>query len=126
MRWVTAAAADLACVLLFVAIGRASHHEADAVAGFLRTAWPFVSGLAIGWVVTRAWHRPNALVPVGIGVWLATVAGGMVLRIASGQGVAVAFVIVALIFLGLFLLGWRALTSWAGSRRGRRAGSPGL
>jgi DUF3054 family protein len=109
MRWVTAAILDVACVLVFVAIGRASHHEGDAVAGFLRTLWPFASGLAIGWVVTRAWQRPAALFPGGLGIWLATVAGGMVLRVASGQGIAVAFVIVALVFLGLFLLGWRSL-----------------
>lgn len=110
MRWVIAAVLDVACVLLFVAIGRASHHEADAVLGFLRTAWPFLSGLAIGWVVMRAWHRPAGLVPAGLGVWLITVAGGMVLRVASGQGVAVTFVIVALVFLGIFLLGWRTLS----------------
>ncbi len=113
MRWVTAAAADLACVLVFVAIGRASHHEGGAVTGFLWTAWPFVTGLAVGWVVMRAWQRPLPLVPVGVGVWVATVAGGMVFRIASGQGVAATFVIVALAFLGLFLLGWRLLAGRA-------------
>jgi len=31
----------------------------------------------------------------------------MALRVAAGQGTAVAFVLVALAFLGLFLLGWR-------------------
>jgi hypothetical protein len=41
--------------------------------------------------------------------WLATVAVGMALRVAFGQGTAVAFIIVALGFLGLFLLGWRLL-----------------
>jgi Protein of unknown function (DUF3054) len=110
MRWVIAAVLDVACVLLFVAIGRASHHEADAVSGFLGTAWPFLSGVALGWAVTRAWRRPAGVVPVGLGVWLITVAGGMVLRATAGQGVAVTFVIVALAFLGLFLLGWRALS----------------
>jgi hypothetical protein len=46
-------------------------------------------------------------VPAGIGAWLGTVAVGMVLRVVSGQGTAFAFVLVALGFLGLFLLGWR-------------------
>ena len=33
----------------------------------------------------------------------------MVLRVVSGQGTAVAFIVVAVAFLGLFLLGWRVL-----------------
>jgi hypothetical protein len=33
----------------------------------------------------------------------------MVLRVVSGQGTAIAFIVVALVFLGLFLLGWRVL-----------------
>ena len=31
----------------------------------------------------------------------------MVLRVIAGQGTAFAFILVALAFLGLFLLGWR-------------------
>jgi hypothetical protein len=37
------------------------------------------------------------------------VAVGMLLRVVAGQGTAVSFIIVALCFLGLFLLGWRLL-----------------
>lgn len=80
------------------------------MAGVARTLWPFLAGLAVGWVVVRGWRRPGAIVPTGTGVWLSTVAVGMVLRAASGQGVAVAFVFVAMAFLGLFMLGWRVLT----------------
>jgi hypothetical protein len=40
----------------------------------------------------------------------------MVLRVVSGQGTAFAFVLVALAFLGLFLLGWRLLARLAGGR----------
>jgi hypothetical protein len=109
MRAVTGAGLDLCCVAAFVAIGRASHTEGETVAGLARTAWPFLAGLAAGWLLTRAWRRPGALVRPGVGVWLATVALGMALRAVSGQGVAVAFVFVALAFLGLFMLGWRLL-----------------
>jgi FtsH-binding integral membrane protein len=49
------------------------------------------------------------VVPAGAGAWLGTVVLGMVLRVVAGQGTAVAFVVVALVFLGLFLLGWRVL-----------------
>jgi Protein of unknown function (DUF3054) len=106
---VTGAVVDLCCVGAFVAIGRASHGEGETVAGLARTLWPFVVGLAAGWVAVRAWRRPRALIGAGIGVWLSTVAVGMVLRVVSGQGIAVAFVFVALAFLGLFMLGWRVL-----------------
>ena len=100
---------DICCVLVFVAIGRASHTEGETVAGILSTGWPFLCGLAAGWVFSRAWRRPFALRRVGLPVWLCAVALGMVLRAASGQGMAAAFVVVALAFLGLFLLGWRLL-----------------
>ena len=109
MRAVTGAGLDVCCVAAFVVIGRASHTEGETAAGLARTAWPFLAGLLAGWLVTRAWRRPAALLPPGVGVWLATVALGMALRAVSGQGVAVAFVFVALAFLGLFMLGWRLL-----------------
>ncbi|HEY0716861.1 MAG TPA: DUF3054 domain-containing protein [Streptosporangiaceae bacterium] len=104
-----AAAADVAGVLLFVVIGRADHGHGETVSGVASTAWPFLAGLAAGWLVTRAWRRPGALVPSGVAAWLGTVVVGMVLRVAAGQGTAVSFIIVALGFLGLFLLGWRLL-----------------
>jgi FtsH-binding integral membrane protein len=109
MRAVTGGVLDVCCVGAFVAIGRASHGEGETVAGLARTLWPFLAGLAVGWLITRAWRRPQNIAPVGAGVWLSTVALGMVLRIVSGQGSATAFVFVALAFLGLFMLGWRAL-----------------
>ncbi len=98
-------------VLAFVVIGRASHHQADGLAGVIRTAWPFLAGLAVGEVATRSWKRPMALVPTGVGVWLSTVALGMILRVVAGQGTAVAFIFVALAFLGLFQLGWRVIAT---------------
>jgi Protein of unknown function (DUF3054) len=98
---------DCCCVLAFVIIGRASHAKGETLAGITSTAWPFLAGLAGGWLGTRAWRRPLALVPAGVGAWLGTVALGMTLRVVSGQGTAVAFVFVALAFLGTGLLGWR-------------------
>lgn len=119
MRKVVAGALDVCCVLVFVAIGRSSHDEAASVTGFLNTAWPFLAGLAAGWAMLRAWRRrPDAVVPAGIGVWLSTVAVGMVLRVVSGQGIAFTFVLVALVFLGLVLLGWRGVARGAVALRG--------
>lgn len=114
MRGVLAVIADVAVVLVFVVIGRASHHASGGLAGvsglegIASTAWPFLAGLAAGELAVRSWRRPAALVPTGIVVWLSTVAIGMILRVIAGQGTAAAFIAVALGFLGLFLLGWRA------------------
>jgi hypothetical protein len=102
-----AAVLDCCCVLAFVVIGRASHERGESLGGIASTAWPFLAGLACGWLAVRAWRRPVGLFPAGVGAWLGTVAVGMVLRVVAGQGTAVAFVLVALGFLGLFLLGWR-------------------
>lgn len=101
--------ADVVLVLVFVVIGRRSHTESAALAGIARTAWPFVAGLAIGWLSARAWRRPLHIVPEALVVWLSTVVLGMLLRVISGQGTALSFIIVALVVLGLFLVGWRAL-----------------
>jgi FtsH-binding integral membrane protein len=119
VRAVTGGLADACCVAAFVVIGRASHTEGETLAGLARTAWPFLAGLAVGWLATRAWRRPTAVLRTGVGVWLSTVALGMVLRVVSGQGTAAAFVVVALAFLGLFMLGWRVVagrfaTAWPG------------
>jgi hypothetical protein len=131
-----ALALDAGCVLLFVVIGRASHAKGESLGGIASTAWPFLAGLAAGWLAAGclsgryfsgryfsggAWRRPQALVPVGVSAWLGTVVLGMVFRVLAGQGTAVAFICVALAFLGLFLLGWRlADLSWARVRAARR------
>lgn len=117
MRNLVGGIADVCCVLVFVAIGRASHEEAASLAGFATTAWPFLVGAGVGWGLTRAWRRADALVPTGVGVWVSAVAVGMVLRAVSGQGTALAFVIVATLFLGAVLLGWRLAARVVEGRR---------
>ena len=104
---------DVCCVLIFVIIGRASHTKGESLAGIASTSWPFLAGLGIGWLAARGWRRPLAIRPEGLAIWLCTVALGMILRVVSGQGTAVAFIVVALVFLALFLLGWRLLARLA-------------
>jgi len=108
---VVAVIIDVCCVVVFVAIGRSAHHHGESAGGLASTAWPFLVGLGVGLLVTRAWRRAAAIVPAGIGAWLGTVAVGMLLRVVAGQGTAPAFIAVALCFLGLFLLGWRAVAA---------------
>jgi hypothetical protein len=110
MRWTPAGLLlDVCSVLAFVAIGRHTHHDGDSLAGLWHTAWPFLAGLAIGLLATRAWRRPLAIVPSGLGAWLGAAAAGMLIRVLAGQGTAAAFIVVALAFLALFLLGWRVV-----------------
>ena len=109
-RTAAAVAADVVCVLVFCAIGRRSHAEGLTLTGVAETAWPFLTGTAAGWLVSRGWRRPTALTPTGVVVWIATVAVGMLLRRVSGQGVAVSFVVVASTVTAVLLLGCRAVT----------------
>jgi peptidoglycan/LPS O-acetylase OafA/YrhL len=111
------AAIDVALVVVFVLIGRRNHDEGFAFLGMMTTLWPFLAGLAVGWLSMRAWRSPTRVVWTGIGIWIATVAVGMALRAVSGQGTAVSFVVVATLVLGLFLIGWRGLTLLAVRRR---------
>jgi hypothetical protein len=124
---VPAAAADVVAVLLFAAAGRSSHAEGVTADGVLTTAWPFLAGAALGWLVVRLWRGawPG---PAGAGsrhttldgavVAVLAVAGGMVLRRATGAGTDPAFVVVALLVLEALLVGWRLL--WSLLRRRSR------
>ena len=109
---------DIALVIAFAALGRASH-DSDVWIGLWQTAWPFLAGLGVGWLVTLAWRVPTAPVRTGLGVWAATVVGGMLLRAASDQGTALPFIIVATLTLFVLLVGWRAIAAIAARVRAR-------
>jgi hypothetical protein len=102
---------DVVLVLIFAVSGRSSHAESLSVGGVFTTAWPFLVSLAIGWAASRNWRSPLRLWPNGVCIWVITVMGGMILRVLSGAGTATAFIIVATVVLGVFLLGHRALAS---------------
>lgn len=113
---IAAALLDAFLILLFAAIGRDAHQRGEIVTGVFLTAWPFLAGAALAWLGARAWRRPLSMAS-GVVIWLGTVAGGMILRAVTGQTVVVAFVIVALLSLGLFLVGYRALVALVRRRR---------
>lgn len=123
---------DLACVGVFALIGRAAHDEGLSLGGWFETAWPFLAGLGVGWLVVLLMRdRPAPwLVRPGVVVWLATVIVGMLLRVVIDAGTATSFIVVALVFNGLLLVGWRVFiqlsqffSRWAdrmGTERARR------
>jgi Protein of unknown function (DUF3054) len=113
-------AADVIAVIVFAAVGRLNHGEAESLSGLLATAAPFLIGLVASWAtpVVRA-H------PVGFragAVVLAGTAGlGLLLRAAFGEGPPLTFVAVTVISLAVLLLGWRALSLLVSHRTDQRA-----
>lgn len=108
-RRVLAAALDVASILVFVAIGRRNHDEGGAVAEVVETAAPFLIGLTVAWLLTRAWRRPTKVL-TGVLIWPITVLTGMIARnLVFDDGTATSFVIVTTVFLGACLVGWRAV-----------------
>jgi hypothetical protein len=116
-RPVLAFVLDVVFVIVFAAVGRASHDEANPVLGALRTAWPFLVGTVLGWAVVRVMRKgwPVDVGP-GITVWFATLVVGMVLRRLTEAGTAPSFVAVAALVLAALLVGWRALAAGAAGR----------
>ena len=89
-------------------IGRRNHDESAGIGGLLETAAPFLIGLGVGWLIVRAWRWPMAIV-TGLVIWPITILVGMIVRSTIfDRGTAVSFVIVATLFLGACLVGWRA------------------
>jgi len=117
-RPAVAALLDVVLVVVFAAVGRASHAESNPLVGALATAWPFLVGTGVGWVVVRVLRgRWPVDVGPGVTVWFSTVLFGMLLRHLTGAGTAASFVVVASVVLAVFLLGWRALAAFLARRR---------
>ena len=108
---------DAAAVVLFAALGRNAHGESLSLGGLAHTAWPFLLAAALGWLICRAWRAPGAIVPTGLVIWAVTVAGGMLLRVVSGQGTHWSFILVTAAVTALLLLGMRAVVNIVTRRR---------
>ncbi|TCN50132.1 DUF3054 family protein [Rhodococcus sp. SMB37] len=120
-KYAPALVIDVILVIVFAALGRSSHDEGLDLVGLAGTAWPFLGGLTIGWFLTAWLYRDKfdayAAVPTGLVLWVSTLVGGMLLRTLTGQGTATAFVIVATLFLGAVLIGWRVIARVVTRRR---------
>ena len=98
---------DLVVLVVFVGIGRTTHDHGVSLTGMASTLWPFVVGMAIGWMALRVVNRSGTSKADGALMTLATVSVGMILRVIAGQGTALAFIVVAVCFLGALMLVWR-------------------
>ena len=102
---------DFGAVMLFVAIGRDTHDEASTWSGLLETAAPFLLALAGAWPVARVWRHPESAVTGGL-VAVITVSLGMVFRnLLFDKGTDPAFVVIASLFLGGTIIGWRLIAA---------------
>jgi Protein of unknown function (DUF3054) len=118
MRVARLFAVDLLVVVVFVVIGRRNHGEDGAAAGFFRVAAPFLLALAGAWVSGRKRWASAAHWRYGVVIWVFTVGMGLLLRrVVFHNGTAVAFVIVATLFLGLGLVGWRVVANAIAGKR---------
>lgn len=97
-------AVDLVLVGVFAVLGRLSHYGSLTLGGWWETAWPFLVGALVAWAVLLVTRRAGRAVSSGVAVWLSSLVLGMLLRQASGQGTATAFVVVAALTLGALLV----------------------
>lgn len=111
-------ALDVLVVVVFVLIGRRNHGEDGTVDGFFRVAAPFLLALAGAWVSGRKRWSSASHWRYGVVIWVFTVAMGLLLRrVVFHNGTAIAFVIVATLFLGLGIVGWRVVSNMIASKR---------
>ena len=100
---ITTAVVDVVAVVVFVAIGRRNHSEGTALSGIIGVAAPFLIALGISWIGLRTWREPFNRASL-VATWIITVAIGLLLRrLVFDRGIAIAFIIVATITLGVLL-----------------------
>lgn len=115
------AGGDLLVLLVFVLVGRSSHQEAESAAGVVRVAAPFVvAWFVVGAILGAFGRRGSAattaprrlLARTGLS-WLVACPAALGLRaLGEGHGIPPAFGIIAFVFNGVLLLGWRGVVSW--------------
>lgn len=120
--WLPPLVADLGCVLVFAIAGRASHEPGSSGWVVLAILWPFALSVAVAHAgLLLRGRRTRRVWPEGVVVLAVTYLLGMSLRLMSGRGIAGGFLIVAVLFLALTMLGWRTILRLAQSRRASRA-----
>lgn len=109
---------DALLVVVFAVLGARTHHEGSLGVGTVAdVAWPFLAALALAHLLLATLRRSPVTLTSGLVVWVTTVVVGMVLRRLTGDGTALAFVLVATGFNLATLLGWRLVALLVRRRR---------
>lgn len=112
----TALVVDAILVALFSVIGHYTHSQNLDPEGIWGTAWPFLAGLALAWILGAVWSAPLAPLRTGTGIWAMTVLLGMVIRALTGEGTAGSFIVVAATLNFVTLVGWRFIATAVAGR----------
>lgn len=101
---------DAVLIVVFSTFGRGAHSEGLGAAQVWGTAWPFLVGLVVGWLILLVTRRTPGTVGSGVAVWISSLVVGMVIRgIGDGRVPHWSFIIVAAVVTAVFLIGWRAI-----------------
>lgn len=101
---------DALLIVVFSTFGRGAHAEGLGAAQVWGTAWPFLVGLVVGWLILLVARRAPGTVGSGVAVWISSLVVGMVIRgIGDGRVPHWSFTIVAAVVTAVFLIGWRAI-----------------
>ena len=107
---------DVVIVITFATVGMFNHDSDHSLLKLGAIVWPFLIGLAVGWVGAiwnglrglRVW--PGGLLVVGVTYGL-----GMAFRSLSGRGLETGFLVFSACFFVVTMLGWRG--AWQLIRR---------
>jgi hypothetical protein len=111
--WLRCVINDAACVVALVVVGTRNHDTDTGLGGVSYVAAPFLIGLVVAQLLLLMPNHKQFSLLGGVATAAITVSVGMVLRnLAFNRGTALAFVIVATVFLLATMTGWRAFTIW--------------
>ncbi len=111
---------DVVWIVLFAILGLQDHAGDSPPLVVFGVTWPFFVGYLISLIVLRLARAPQSLVR-GTLVWLGTLVIGMAIRtVLKGYLPEPAFIIIAALFLGLGLVGWRVVALIICRRRANR------
>lgn len=103
---------DLLAALIFVGVGRVAHGESLTPAGVWSTSWPFLIGVAGGYLGLVLTHWPAASVRGGAMVAGKTIVLGLVVRYGiERDGTPLPFIIVTVVVLAGLMIGWRLIAA---------------
>lgn len=110
---------DVICVIVFSLVGRGAHGRQPGLAGLLTTAWPFLVGLVVAWLIWLVARRGTPVsARAGVLFWLCTLVVGMAIwGLREGRVPHWSFVLVAGVATAILLIGWRAIAALVLRRR---------
>jgi Protein of unknown function (DUF3054) len=109
-------------VLVFAIAGKTSHETSKSDWVVLAIVSPYALSVALAHTgLLMGGRQTRRIWPEGLVVLSVTYVFGMLLRVMSGRGIAAGFLVVAVLFLALTMLGWRTILRLTTSRRISRA-----